>query len=100
MAFKLKSFKELVAMTEEKLDEMLLPLRVRSAKARAEQEVIKLEEQLISLETQINKACASKEINFQAVADLIDKYELAERRLGQIQKLVASLFPEGTARDE
>jgi len=93
MAFKLKSFKELVSMTKEKLDESLVPLRVRAAKAKAESEVIKLEEKLITLETTINEKCAQKDINFTTVADLMDEYDLLERRLKQINDLVAALFP-------
>jgi hypothetical protein len=94
MAFKLKSYKELVAMTKEKLDEALVPLRVRAAKAKAESEVIKLEETLISLETKINEACAKKELDFNAIGDMMDDYDIAERRLKQIQDLVATLFDE------
>lgn len=94
MAFKMKSYKELVAFTKEKLDEALVPLRVRAAKAKAEGEVIKLEEKLISLETQINEQCAKKEIDFNRIGDLMDDYDLTERRLKQINELVTALFPE------
>lgn len=38
MAFQIKSFRELVAMTKEKLEETMIPLRVRAAKAKAERE--------------------------------------------------------------
>lgn len=93
MAFQVKSFKELVSMTKEKLDEAMIPLRVRAAKARAEGEVIKLEEKLLNLETKINEACAAKEPDFNKIAELIDEYELAERRKKQIDALVAQLFP-------
>lgn len=94
MAFKLKSFKELVSMTKEKLDETLVPLRVRAAKAKAESEVIKLEEAMITLETQINEHCAKKELDFNRIGDLMDEYDLKERRLKQINELVGALFPE------
>lgn len=94
MAFKIKSFKELVTLTKEKLDEQMVPLRIRSAKAKAESEKIKLEEKLISLETKIHEGCATKDINFVSVADLMDEYDLTERRLNQINNLVAQLFPE------
>lgn len=93
MAFQIKSFKTLVSMTKEKLDEALIPLRVRGAKAKAESEKIKLEEKLIALETQINELCAAKELNFVFIADKMDEYELTERRLNQITNLVAQLFP-------
>lgn len=93
MAFKMKTFKELVSMTKEKLDESLIPLRVRAARAKAEGEVIKLEEALINLETKINEACAKKELDFNAISDLMDEYDLKERRLKQIEELVSALFP-------
>ena len=93
MSFALKPFRELVALSKEKLDEALIPLRVRAAKAKAEGEVIKMEESLIKLETCINEMCAQMELNFVSITDKIDEYELTERRLKQIQQLVAELFP-------
>lgn len=93
MAFNVKPFAELIKMTKEALDDALLPLRVRAAKARAETERIKLEEQLISQEARIHEACADKDINFIRVSNMIDEYELTERRLKQINELVANLFP-------
>lgn len=93
MAFKLKSYKELVSMTKEKLDEALLPLRIRSAKAKAEGEVVRLEEKLIKLETEINEMSAKQDIDFNAIADKMDSYDLTERRLKQVQGLVEALFP-------
>ena len=71
----------------------MVPLRVRAAKAKAEGEVIKLEEKLINLETKINEACAKKELDFNAIGDLMDEYDLTERRLMQIKDLVTALFP-------
>ncbi len=94
MAFKLKTFKELISLTKEKLDEALIPLRVEAARNRAQGEVIKLKEKLLGLETRINEACAKKDIDFNAVGDLMDEYDLAERRLKQIEGLVTALFPE------
>lgn len=94
MAFQIKSFKELVSLTKEKLDEALVPLRVRAAKAKAEGELVKLEEKLVSLETKINEACAQKELDFNKITDMIDEYDLAERRKNQVETLVSQLFPE------
>ncbi len=94
MAFQIKPFKELVAMTKEKLDEAMVPLRVRGAKAKAEGEIIKLEEKLIGLETKINESCAQKDLDFNKIGDLMDDYDITERRLLQIKDLVAALFPE------
>ena len=93
MAFKVKSYREVLAMTKEKLDEALAPIRARSAKAKAELEIAKQQEKLVSLETEIHKLCAEKDLNFNSIADKIDQYELAERRLKQIEALVRELFP-------
>jgi hypothetical protein len=93
MSFKIRPFKDLVAMSKEKLDEAMVPLRVRAAKAKAEGEIIKLEERMISLEASINEQCAKKELNFSIIADQMDEYDLIERRLNQINSLVANLFP-------
>lgn len=93
MAFQIKSFKELVSMTKEKLDEAMVPLRVRAAKAKAEGEKVNLEQKMMELETKINELCAQKELNFQKIADNLDEYDLAERRLKQITSLVEQLFP-------
>lgn len=94
MAFALKSYKELVAMTKEKLDETLLPFRVKTAKNRAEAEILKLEEKRINLEVQINEECAKKDVDFNKVCDLMNQYDLNERRLTQISEVVKALFPE------
>ena len=93
MAFQIKSFKDLLAMTEESLEESLIPLRVRSAKAKAESIKVDLETKQLELETKIHKACAEKDINFLAIAVLMDQYDLGERRLKQINNLLEQLFP-------
>lgn len=94
MAVQIKPFKELVALTKEKLDEAMVPLRVRAAKAKAEGEIIKMEEKMITLETKINEGCSKKELDFNGIGDLMDDYDITERRLNQIRELVAALFPE------
>lgn len=93
MSFKVKSYKEVLAMTKEKLDEALAPIRARSAKAKAELEIAKQQEKLVGLETDIHKLCAEKDLDFNKIADKVDAYELTERRLKQIESLVEELFP-------
>lgn len=56
-------------------------------------EKIKLEEKMLGLEAKINEACAQKELDFGKIGDLMDEYDLVERRLGQITQLVDKLFP-------
>lgn len=94
MAFKVKPFVEVIAMTKEKLDEALAPIRARSARAKADMASAKLEETMVTLEREIHEACASKDIDFDKIISLIDRYELTERKAGQIGTLIGDLFPE------
>ena len=91
---KLKPFKELVAMSKEKFDEAMAPIRARQVKAKAALEISKLDEKLVSLETNVFELCARKEIDFDAVITALDDHALAERRRAQLEKIVAELFPE------
>jgi hypothetical protein len=93
MSFQIKSFKELISMTKEKLEESMIPLRVRSAKAKAEGIKVEIETKMVDLEAKINTACASKDIDFNRIVDLMDDYALAERQLEQVTKVVDQLFP-------
>jgi len=91
---KLKPLKELLAMSKEKLDEAMAPIRARQVRSKAELEIAKLDEKLISSETRIFELCAQKEINFDSVISEMDVYALAERRKKQLNKIVSELFPE------
>jgi len=93
MAYTVKPFVELMKLTKEALDETLAPVRARAAKARAETLLAETQEKLIELERKISEACAQKDIDFIKVVDMIDEYELLERRSKQIEKLVNDLFP-------
>jgi hypothetical protein len=93
VAFKVKPFVEVIAMTKEKLDEALAPIRARSAKAKAEMAQAKLEETMVTLEREIHEACAEKDLNFDNIIAKIDKYELTERKKKQIDGLIRDLFP-------
>ncbi|MBK7424797.1 MAG: hypothetical protein IPJ48_17890 [Propionivibrio sp.] len=93
MSFQIKSFKELISMTKEKLEESMIPLRVRSAKAKAEGIKVEIETRMLDLEAKINTACADKSIDFNRIVDLMDDYALAERQLAQVNKVVEGLFP-------
>lgn len=94
MAFKVKSYKDLIALSKEKLDEALAPVRARAAKAKADLELAKTDEKMISLETEVQKLCAAQELDFDKIVAKIDEYDLLERRQGQIRRLVSEMFPE------
>jgi spermidine synthase len=91
---KLKPYKELVAMSKEKLDAALAPVRARQVKGQAELEMAKIDEQLISSEASIQELCAQKQIDFPKLLKLMDEVALAERRQKQYGRILAELFPD------
>ena len=93
MAFKVKPFAEVLKMSKEALDDALAPIRARSARAKADMVGAKLEEEMIDFERRIHEACADKELDFDKIIGLINKFDLAERKQKQVGKLIAELFP-------
>jgi spermidine synthase len=91
---KLKPYKELIAMSKEKLDAALASVRARQVKTQAELEMAKIDEQLISTEASIQELCAQKQIDFAKLLKLMDEVALAERRKKQYGQILAELFPE------
>lgn len=93
MAFKIKSFREVLTMSKEGLDEVLAPVRARSARSKADLYSAQLEEKMIGIERAIHEACAEKDLDFDAIIGKIDSYELLERKSKQVDGLIAELFP-------
>lgn len=93
MSFQLKPFKEILAMSKEKIDEALAPIRARQVKAKADSLVANYEEELITIEKQITEACTSKDVDFEKLADLLDKHALKLRRKNQFTGIYSQLFP-------
>lgn len=91
---KLKPFKEVIALSKEKLAEALAPIRARKVKSQAELEKAKLDDELIRLEAEIQEQCAKEEINFAALLDKLDKVALLERRRKQYDRVLSELFPD------
>ena len=92
--FKVKPLKEILAMTSQATDETLAPIRARQIKANADTTLAKMDEKLVTTERRIHEMCAEKEINFDAVMDLMDEHELTQRRKEQLESIVTNLFPE------
>lgn len=90
---KLKPFKELIALSKEKLDEAMAPIRARQVKSQAELEMAKLDAEILTLESEIQEMCAQKEIKFPALLDKLDKAALLERRKKQYENVLKQLFP-------
>lgn len=90
----LKPFKELIAMSKEKLDEAMAPIRARQVKAAAEMEKTKIETDIVNLETKVQELCTKKEVCFPALMDTLDELALLERRKQQYDEVLGQLFPE------
>lgn len=91
---KLKPFREVIAMSKEKLDEALAPIRAKQVKMQAELKMAELDEQVVSLEAQTQELCSQKQIDFDKLLGLMDKADLIERRRKQYRKVLEELFPE------
>lgn len=90
---KLRPFKELIAMSKEKLDEAMAPIRARQVKAQAELEMSKLDAELLTHEGEVQEMCTQKEIKFPTLLDKLDKIALLERRKKQYADVLKQLFP-------
>lgn len=92
---KLKPFKELVAMSKEKLDEAMAPIRAKQVRSKAELEMAELEAEILTTETRIHEMCIEKEINFKKLIEASDKHALLVRRQKQYEDILDQLFPKG-----
>lgn len=90
---KLKPFKELIAMSKEKLDEAMAPIRARQVRSQAELEMARLDADLLTNEGEVQEMCCKKEINFPSLLDKLDKIALLERRKKQYASVLNQLFP-------
>ena len=91
----LKPFKELIAMSQEKMDEAMAPIRARKVRAKAELKMSELDADIVTKETKVTELVAKKDIDFEEVMDTLDELALLERRKEQYQDVLKQLFPEG-----
>lgn len=94
MNFALKPYKELVALTQAAIDEMLVPVRANLARARANQKVAETDEKILTLQTRINKLAVEKDIDFDKICDELDELSMLEHRKEQLAEILKQLFPE------
>lgn len=94
MNFQLKPFKELIALSKEKIDEALAPLRASTAKAKATLKMAEIDEKIATLGQKIQELATSKDIDFDTIADKVDEISLLELRKERLDSIVKQLFPE------
>lgn len=95
MQFKLKPFAELIALSQEKLDAAMAPIRAMKAQSQAKVKVAEIDEKIVTLEASIQELATKKDIDFDKIADKIDELELLELRKGRFDEIVKQLFPKG-----
>lgn len=91
----LRPLKELIAMSKEKLDEAMAPIRAKQIRSQAELEMAKLEAEILTKQTSLQEAFIKKDhsINFPDVMDKLDDIELLERRQRKYEEMLGHLFP-------
>jgi len=90
----LRPFKELFALSKEKLDEAMAPIRARQVRSQANLEQSTIDADLLTKETQIQEMLTGKTIDFPKLMDKLDEYDLLERRKQQYDTVLGQLFPE------
>lgn len=93
MEFTLKPYKDLIALSKEKVDEALAPLRARKAKAKANLKASEIDEQLATLASTAQELAVSKDVDFDRLADKLDEIALLELRKTRLGEIIAQLFP-------
>jgi alpha-N-acetylglucosamine transferase len=90
---KILSYKEYLAMSKDKINETLAPVRAMKARKQAELKVAEMDERIASQEARIQEYCTQQNLNFEAILDSLDELALMERRKGQLVKIIDSMFP-------
>lgn len=91
---KLQPYKLLIAMSKEKLDEAMAPIRARQVRLKARAAQADLDADIVGIETKVQEALTSKDVNFPALMDKLDQIDLLERRKEQYDEVLAQLFPD------
>jgi len=91
---KLKSLKEYLAMSKEKIDEELVAIRARRMEARVRLKTAEIEEHVLGLEKEITEELTTKkDFDLDKLIDLMDKKDLLEMRGQQAEDIASQLFP-------
>ena len=89
----IRPFKELIALSGEKLKEAMAPIRARSVNAKAELEMSKIDTELLTKETEVQEMLTQTDFEFPVLMRKLDEVALLERRKTQYNAVLAQLFP-------
>lgn len=90
---KLKTYSELLAMSKEKIAEVLAPLKALETRKQGELQAIQLEAKIAESESTITTLCAKYPLDYGALLDALDDHALMSRRHEQLNGLIEQLFP-------
>lgn len=97
---KLQPYKTLIALSKEKLDEAMAPIRARQVRLKARAAQADLDAEIVGIETKVQESLTSKDVNFPALMDRLDEVALLERRKEQYDEVLGQLFPDATEDKE
>jgi hypothetical protein len=89
---KLLRYKDVLALTKEKLDEAKAPFRAKEMRKRAELTQIELESTIAACEQRLSEECSKYPINFERLADTMDELRLTEHRHNQFTQIIHEMF--------
>jgi hypothetical protein len=90
---RLQTYRELIKMAKEKIDDILAPSRVRQMEKQAELQLAQLEEQELQFELKITELTTKYPIPYEQVLDTIDELDLLKHRMEKFNELKDQLFP-------
>lgn len=93
MAFKLKPYSELVALSKKERKVELAPQHAEVGRKRAELELAEMDAQIATYERSIVQAATDSELNVGRIADSLDEIELLELRRDRMKEVLKQLFP-------
>lgn len=102
MALELKPLKDILTAGKEALKTMFAPVRERILKSQLEIEMATLEGKIMQRQNDLQEIFLSfaddkKNVDFNAIADVMDDIEILQGRAVQFADMMSQLFPTGPA---
>lgn len=92
-------FAALLTMTQEKIEETMIPIRAKKVKLQAETEMNRIDGEIATLQLEIQKMSTNADINIPAVLTKVDQVAMLQRRRDQYAAYLDALFPEDSGKN-
>lgn len=90
---KMTPYEKLLKIGKEKVQELLAKPRSLEMKHKAQHEISKLDVRIAEQENKIQEVASEYPIDFDKLIKTQDELAFAQRRKGQLEKIVAEMFP-------